>query len=159
MYPVGVSELSFGLILFWLAALSYIVWRERQFLRRLFPRSQGDIKDRLKEILDAIEQSQRQNKILNRNIRQVAIDGLSHVQKVAVLRYNPYEDTGGSMSFSIAILDGGDSGFILSSLHTRAGTRMYTKIIKGGECEQKLSKEETAVLKTAKEQLYDRATE
>ncbi len=158
MYPVGGAESFFALVFIWLGILSYVIWKEKEFLRKLFPKNQGDIKDKLKEVLEAIEEAQRQNKILNRNIRQVALDGLVHIQKVAVLRYNPYEDTGGSISFSIAMLDGLDSGFILSSLHTRVGTRIYTKIVKAGECEHKLSKEEALVLKTAREKIYDGST-
>jgi len=64
-------------------------------------------------------------------------------------KYNPYNDTGGDQSFSLVLLDGKLNGTILTSLHSRSGTRIYAKVIKKGESELDLSKEEKEVLKKA----------
>lgn len=53
--------------------------------------------------------------------------GGSHLRKVALIRFNPFEDTGGDQSFVLALLDGNNNGVVLSSLHSRAGTRIYAK--------------------------------
>jgi len=70
-------------------------------------------------------------------------------QKVGVNFYNPYGDTGGTFSFSIAMLDSGDNGVVLSSLHTREGTRVYAKEIAKGKSKQHLTEEEMEALRRA----------
>ncbi|MBI2021840.1 DUF4446 family protein [Candidatus Daviesbacteria bacterium] len=154
MYPGGgagaVGMIFFSLLLTWLIILSYLFWRERQSLRQLFPKSgERDIRTKLKEVLEAIEDFKRREDLTGRNIRSLARQGLSHMQRIAMLRFNPYDDTGGDQSFIIALLDGNLNGFILTSLHSRAGTRLYTKEITIGKSDLELSKEEKEVLKKA----------
>jgi hypothetical protein len=67
-------------------------------------------------------------------------------QRVGLVRYNPFEETGGNQSFALALLDAAGDGWVLSSLHARAGTRVYAKAIKGGRSDAGLSDEETAAL-------------
>lgn len=59
--------------------------------------------------------------------------GLRSLHKHFVLRFNPFKEVGGNQSFSAAFLDGTDSGVVLSSLHTREGTRVYAKPIDQGK--------------------------
>lgn len=74
---------------------------------------------------------------------------LGHLQKVAVVRYNAFSDTGSDLSFSIAILDGKNNGMILSSLYGRTESRIYAKPIQGGKSRYALSDEEKAALAEA----------
>jgi hypothetical protein len=69
--------------------------------------------------------------------------------RVGLVRYNPFEDTGGNQSFALALLDGRGDGFVVSSLHSRTGTRIYAKSIAAGVSETALSAEESAALKQA----------
>ncbi|HKG57018.1 MAG TPA: DUF4446 family protein, partial [Candidatus Limnocylindrales bacterium] len=48
-------------------------------------------------------------------------------QRIGLVRFNPFEDTGGNQSFAVALLDAHGDGFVLSSLHGRGGTRVYAK--------------------------------
>ena len=50
--------------------------------------------------------------------------------KIKVTRFNPFNDTGGEQSFILSILDKNNSGVILTSLHNRDITRVYSKPIK-----------------------------
>jgi len=67
-------------------------------------------------------------------------------QRVALVRFNPFEETGGNQSFALALLDAGGNGWVLSSLHARSGTRVYAKAIKGGRADAALSDEESAAI-------------
>jgi len=69
--------------------------------------------------------------------------------RVGLVRFNPFEDTGGNQSFALALLDGRGDGFVVSSLHSRTGTRVYAKAIAKGASDAALSDEETAALKQA----------
>ena len=72
------------------------------------------------------------------------------IQKIAVIRFNPFRKTGGDQSFSIALLDSSDSGLIVSALYTQQGTRIYCKPIKNSQSEYPLSKEELKAIEKAK---------
>ncbi len=147
MYSVWVLGGIILLVGGWLGVLSYLIWKEKGYLKELFPKeTQGDIREKFEEVLKVLAESQRRDQILNRNLRQISKEGLNHIQKIAVLRYNPYQDTGGDQSFSVAVLNGLGGGFVLTSLHTRGGTRVYTKNIEEGKSSLKLSKEEEEVI-------------
>lgn len=70
-------------------------------------------------------------------------------RKVSIVRFNPFGDTGGDQSFALAVLDGHDSGYVLTSIHGRSGTRVYVKPIDFGKSKYKLSAEEERALKQA----------
>jgi hypothetical protein len=69
--------------------------------------------------------------------------------RVGLVRFNPFEDTGGNQSFALALLDGKGDGFVVSSLHSRTGTRIYAKAIAVGASETALSEEESGALRQA----------
>lgn len=71
------------------------------------------------------------------------------VQRTGLVRYNPFEDTGGNQSFAVALLDANGDGVVVSSLHTRQNTRVYAKAIAGGRSEAALSEEEAEALRQA----------
>jgi hypothetical protein len=71
------------------------------------------------------------------------------IQRVGVVRYNPFEDTGSNQSFVLAMLDARGDGFVLSSLHSRQSTRVFLKPITGGKADGAISDEEAEALKLA----------
>ena len=83
--------------------------------------------------------------------RMTALEGAQRkaFQRVGLVRYNPFEETGGNQSFALALLDAAGDGWVLSSLHARSGTRVYAKAIKAGRADVGLSAEETAAITRA----------
>ena len=71
------------------------------------------------------------------------------VQKVGMVRYNAFDDVGGELSFSLALLDGHDDGVVLSGLYGREESRIYAKPIEGGKSSINLSDEEREALRRA----------
>jgi len=71
------------------------------------------------------------------------------IQKVGVIRFNPFKDIGGDQSFAIALLDKDNSGLTISSLYGREGTRIYTKPIEKGNSSYHLSDEEREAIQKA----------
>lgn len=74
------------------------------------------------------------------------------LSKVGLVRFNPFGDTGGDHSFSIALLDHKDNGVVISAVHARSGTRVYAKDIIEGKAKHNLSKEEAKALEDASSQ-------
>lgn len=144
---MGIVEILVGVLVVWLAALSYLFFKERSFLRLLFPKvGARDIRNKFQEVIQAVDKFAENEKLLEKKLEDLGKEGLSHIQRVAVVRYNPYNDTGGDQSFSVALLDGHLDGLVITSLHSRAGTRIYTKLINKGKSDLDLSKEESSVL-------------
>ena len=71
------------------------------------------------------------------------------VQKVGVVRFNPFGDVGGNQSFAIALLDKYLSGVIILSLYSRDGVKVYSKQIIDGKSEYTFSKEEEEAIRIA----------
>lgn len=78
-----------------------------------------------------------------------------HFSRLGLVRFNPFKDrdnTGGDQSFALALLDANNDGFVVSSLHSRSATRVYSKAIFGGECEALLGAEEAQAVEIATSQ-------
>ena len=70
-------------------------------------------------------------------------------QKVGIVKYDAFNQMGGQLSFSLALLDENDNGFILNCVHSTEGCYSYTKEIKNGMCEISLGDEEKEALNIA----------
>lgn len=78
-------------------------------------------------------------------------EGEFHIQKVGLLRFNPFKDTGGDQSFILTLVDKNDTGVIISGLHSRSGVRWYAKKVENGKAlEHELSEEEKKALGQAR---------
>jgi len=135
----------------WLAVLTLILFRAYIFFRRLTGEvDKGNLVKILEKVLDSQLDNERELKELEKEILRLGNEGAFHFQKLAVVRFNPFEEMGGDHSFSLALLDRNDTGFVLTGLHTRERTRVYLKKVKKGKSEHELSEEEDKVLRLAK---------
>ncbi len=97
----------------------------------------------LQGIQHTLSEHERQLGVTGSELHKLQSDGLVHVQKVMLKRFNPFGDTGGDQSFILALLDGNKDGVVITSLHSRENTRFYVKSINGGVgIDHPLSKEE-----------------
>jgi len=134
----------------WVAWLQRSEALLRRRLRRVLPQGESsgidEILDRqLKRIDSLTERIDALNKLHHE------LENLSQrtIQKVAVIRYNPFADTGGDQSFAIALLDSLGNGVVLSSLHSRTDTRVFAKAVHSGRSKYQLSDEEQDAIKKA----------
>ena len=70
-------------------------------------------------------------------------------QKMGLVRYDAFSQMGGQLSYSLALLDENDNGFIINSIHSTEGCYSYSKEIKNGD-NISLSAEEAEALSIAK---------
>ena len=68
------------------------------------------------------------------------------IRHVAVVRYDAFQDMGGRMSYSAALLDDSGDGMVITAINGRQETRTYAKGITGGTSETALSPEETEAI-------------
>ena len=79
-------------------------------------------------------------------LRSEVSEALRHL---AVVRYDAFGDMGGHLSWSLALLDDGGNGIVLTSIHGRSEARTYAKNVTGWACDQPLSPEEDEAIKFA----------
>lgn len=73
------------------------------------------------------------------------------LHKIGLVRFNPFQDYTGNQSFALALLNSKKNGLILSSIHTREGTRIYVKEIQDGiPINNELTNEEQEAISSAK---------
>jgi hypothetical protein len=141
-----------GAVFIWLAALSWLVYRNLTHYRRLTAGvTKKDLKTILEKLLKGAEKEEERIDKIVKQLENVERDGHLHIQKVGLVRFNPFADTGGNQSFTLALLNDEGSGFVISSLHSRDSTRLYAKPVKKGKASgYELSTEEKRAIKSAK---------
>jgi hypothetical protein len=148
---IAVLAIFSSAILFWTIFLHKELGKMKQ---RSFDFFNGNS---VKNIEDIIIDHSKTIKTLDKDIQELynisnQINILAHkgFHKFAMLRFNPFKEVGGNQSFSLALLNGKNNGLVISSLYTREGTRIYTKIITNGLSEKHpLTEEEKEVIKIA----------
>jgi hypothetical protein len=155
MLPTGLIEknlaIFFLLVAIWLSILTYFLYNILSHYNRLVKdKKTGDLKSVLEELLKETKTTRENLEKIKKELEKIETDNLFHVQKTSLIRFNPFDDVGGDQSFVISLLDGRDNGLVISSLHSRAGTRVYAKPIEQGKPKGlELSKEEELAIKKA----------
>lgn len=87
---------------------------------------------------------------LRSEVAALRLDLAASLRHLSVVRYDAFSDTGGHLSWSVAVLDDSGSGMVLTSIHGRQDTRSYAKAVTEWESEQQLSPEEEEALRHAR---------
>lgn len=149
--PLFIQAIALAIFFVWLLILTYLLWQMSHHYNML-------TKDISKKTLTAfLEQIIKELEINKKNIAKISEqcdkiekDGQLHIQKIGLLRFNPFKDTGGDQSFILALVDAQDTGVIISGLYSRSGTRWYAKkVVDGKGVEYELSDEEKKALSIA----------
>lgn len=144
-------NLSVGILFVWIGLFSWLVYRTIVHYNKL---TKGVEKKSLTHVLEELLKNQKETGIkidqITKRCQQIEQDEIPHIQKIGLIRFNPFTDTGGNQSFVLALLDGKNDGVVISSLHSREATRWYSKKIKDGKGqEHELSEEEKKAVQQA----------
>jgi hypothetical protein len=139
------------LLVVWCGALSYLFYRQYSSLQKIVD---GDKKrtvvDILGEVLDKQSGLEKAHGLINDKVEGLIFDSQFYIQKIGLVRFNPFNDTGGDQSFILSLVDSDNSGVVVSGLHTRNGTRWYAKKVQNGKgVEHELSSDEVKAIKAA----------
>ena len=140
------------LLILWLIGLTYFLWKSQAHYNTLTEGTNGRT---LQAILDNVmrDMADAKNRLmhLDKQTQKLEHDGAMHIQKIGLLRFNPFNDTGGDQSFIFALLNDKDTGIVVSGLYSRSGTRWYAKRVEEGRgVEHELSSEEKKAIALAK---------
>ena len=106
--------------------------------------------ENLKEILSQFQELKGNFEKISKELGNLKKENKFNIQKLGIVRFNPFKEIGGNQSFSIALLDGNDDGIVITSLYTKEGNRVYGKPIKNGKSEYLLSEDEKEAIEYAK---------
>ena len=143
---------AFSIIILWLLIISIFLGRAITHYNKLCQGiKEKNFKFIMENLLKDVSLAKKDIDNLKLYCAKIEREGLLHIQKVGLVRFNPFKDTGGDQSFILSLVDGNDTGVIVSGLYARSGTRWYAKrVIKGKSTEHELSEEEKKALKEAK---------
>ncbi len=148
------TQYSWIIFLVWLAVITFLFFRYIRHYKILT--QQKGTKKNLSELLEKysndVVRAHNLIKELDSRISTLEDASLKHIQKYAVLRFNPFDEVGGDQSFAAALLDENGNGLVLSSLHGREITRVYGKPVENGKAVgYEFSDEEAQAVKKAME--------
>jgi len=146
---IAVAALVVGLLA--LLVGLWLVLRTRRLARlgAFRPQMPADLQTRLDNEIARADRLNAQVQELAARLPVVERQSAASLQRVGIVRYNPFADTGGQQSFAVAMLDSRGSGFVISSLHSRQATRIYLKQVSAGRSDTALSDEESDAIKQA----------
>jgi hypothetical protein len=145
-----IQYVLFGFLTLWSIVLTaFLFWFYRK-VNFLIKEAKGEPFIKVLEKIVNLEKKNTEGlEELEKEIKSLDQKGLLHIQKIGIVRFNPFNETGGDHSFSLAVMNAMDTGFVLTSLHTRERTRLYTKLVVAGKSTHDLSKEELQAIRKA----------
>ena len=128
----------------WLVVLTSIVFKTKEHYNSLISNTR---KRKIDEILDELllidKKTKEELELVKKELHEEIRTSTLHIQKVGLVRFNPFEKSGGEKSFVITFLNYENSGIVINFIHTRDGLRVYSKKIKQRKGEEfELSEEE-----------------
>jgi len=146
------NNLILSFFFFWLLVLTLIIFKLRNHYYNLITRTK---KEKIDEILDKIllneDELKKEINTIKERLDQEINQSRFHLQKIGLVRFNPFERIAGEQSFVLALLDGEDNGLTINFIYTKEGLRVYTKRIKNGQgVEIELSSEEKEAIKKSR---------
>jgi hypothetical protein len=141
-----VAGLVGGLALFSLL-LALLLWRRLRAVRReyMLLRTEGEDQDILSGISGAVRRVEALESRVDSTVKALheeAAAGRFALQRFHLVRYDAFDDMGGRLSFSAALLDDHGDGLVLTSINGRTETRTYAKDIVNLASQHSLSDEE-----------------
>ncbi len=103
----------------------------------------------IEEIVSAFEKMSKRVESIEKEIEEMKRENRLHLQRVGVVRFNPFPNMGGNQSFSLALLNKDSDGVVVTSFYSQEGSSVYGKLIRGGESEHPLVKEEKEAISIA----------
>ncbi len=112
-----------------------------------------NIEEDLENYMYRVERVEKQNTEITEDIRNLDKTIENCIQKVGIVRYSAFKDTGSDLSFALAMLDENNNGVVLNGIYSREMSNIYAKPIQNGKSRYTVSEEEQEAIKKAVEQI------
>lgn len=119
----------------------------KQFMKKLGKGEQID--EILKKYIDTVEKVQENQEEIENYCSKLDENMNTCMQKIGLVRYSAFKDTGSDLSFTLAILDKYNDGIVLNGIYSREMSNIYAKPVKDGKSTYTLSEEEKEAIEKA----------
>lgn len=121
----------------------------RNFMQKLG--NGKNLEEDLETYMYRVNKVEQQNAQIENQIKNIDNNILKCIQKVGMVRYNAFENTGSNLSFALALLDKNNSGIVLNGIYSREMSNIYAKPVENGKSTYTFSEEETQAIQKAME--------
>ncbi|MGH2752450.1 MAG: DUF4446 family protein [Actinomycetota bacterium] len=142
----GVAVLCFLLVLILMLRLRRT---RREYMRLRGDNGDQDLLATVGESVGKTREIEQRMRVVTSTQEDLASVGRLAMQRFAVVRYDAFEDMGGQLSFSAALLDDYGDGIVISSINGRTETRTYAKSVRAMKSQHNLSDEEREAIEAA----------
>ncbi|MEI7616675.1 MAG: DUF4446 family protein [Actinomycetota bacterium] len=139
------------ILIAWNIALTFLILKLKRKNRLFFESTDNNIYELLNHVVTDNKKFNKRSEKVEQGLDEISKIVKLSFQKIGAVRYNPFKDTGGDMSFSLALLNLENSGIVLTSIHGRGADRVYAKSIVKGKSSHNLSAEEIEAINKAVE--------
>lgn len=130
-----------------IARLTSINKKYKNFLNKLG--NGKNIEEDLENYMYRVERVEKQNAEITTYIKNLDEDLTKCIQKVGIVRYNAFKDTGSDLSFALALLDENNDGVVLNGIYSREMSNIYAKPVVNGKSSYTVSEEEQQAIDKA----------
>lgn len=121
--------------------------RYTEFMKKLG--NGKNIEEDLENYMYRVERVEKQNAEILNYIKNVDNDLNKCIQKIGIVRYNAFQDTGSDLSFALALLDEKNNGVVLNGIYSREMSNIYAKPVENGKSKYTISEEENLAIEKA----------
>lgn len=118
-----------------------------KFMKRL--NTGENIEEMLKTYISKVDNVQEVNKEIVGYCERIEENITKCVQKVGIVRYSAFKDTGSDLSFALALLDSNNNGVVLNGIYSREMSNIYAKPVVDGKSTYTISEEEQEAINKA----------
>ena len=130
-----------------LAKFSKLNKKYKNFMQKLG--NGKNLEEDLENYMDRVNKVEIQNAEIYNQIKTLDNDFKRCIQKVGMVRYNAFKDTGSDLSFALALLDEKNDGVVLNGIYSREMSNIYAKPVEKGESTYTISEEESQAIQKA----------
>ena len=147
---IGLAVVTLIMLIILIINTVFIVQLRKRYKIFMTGKNAKNLEKTLIERLDQVDELLKANAINERNIKKIFANMKFTFQKVGLVKYDAFNEMGGKLSFSLALLNETDDGFVMNAVHSREGCYTYIKEIVDGNSIIVLSDEEKEALDMAK---------
>lgn len=148
---IGLAAITFIMLIILIINTVQICQLRKRYKIFMTGKNAKNLEKTLIERLDQVDTLLEANATNEKNIKKLFSNMKFAFKKVGLVKYDAFHEMGGKLSFSLALLNEKDDGFVMNAVHSREGCYTYIKEIIGGNSIIVLAEEEQEALKMAKE--------
>ena len=147
---IGLAAVTVILFILYIVNIVQMAQLKKRYKIFMSGKNARNLEKTLIDRLDQIDTLIEANTANERNIQKLFANMKFTFQKVGLVKYDAFHEMGGKLSFSLALLNETDDGFVMNAVHSREGCYTYVKDIIAGNSVIILSPEEKEALDIAK---------